>query len=129
MTEWIYTMVVPNVFLKTDIVGQISRCTFDVHAQDIMGILIVGGSLTMLRPGGMLDLEYLATVFRKKQITYIQAVPSLLRALFSFLTETNQQTNVTSLRSLGTSGKLSSNKNSSRFSSISLLQENLVLFN
>lgn len=105
MTEWIYTMVAAHVFLKSDIVGQISRCTFDVHAQDIMGILIVGGSLTMLRPGGMLDLEYLATVFRNKQITYIQAVPSLLRALFSFLTETNRQTHVTSLRSLGTSGE------------------------
>ena len=105
MTEWIYTMVAADVFVKNDIVGQISRCTFDVHAQDIMGILIVGGSLIMLRPGGILDLEYLATVFRKKQITYIQAVPSLLRALFSFLTETNGHTDVQSLRSLGTSGE------------------------
>ena len=76
MSEWIYTMVVIDVFTERDIVGQLSRCTFDVHAQDIMGILIVGGSLTMIHPNGLLDFDYLASVFNNKQITYIQTVPS-----------------------------------------------------
>jgi non-ribosomal peptide synthetase component F len=104
MTEWIYTMVFVDVFKRTDTVGQISRCTFDVHAQDIMGILIIGGSLIMLRPGGILDFEYLALVFKRKQITYIQTVPSLLRTFFTFLIETGNSTDVTWLRSLCTSG-------------------------
>lgn len=105
MTEWIYTMAVADVFTKYDTVGQISRCTFDVHAQDIMGILILGGSVVMLHPAGILDLEYLASTIRTKQITYIQAVPSLLRALFNFLTEVGSSADVRSLRSLCASGK------------------------
>ncbi len=104
MTHWIYTMVFVDVFWENDTVGQISRCTFDVHAQDIMGILIIGGTLIMLRPGGILDFEYLASVFKKKQITYIQTVPSLLRSLFMFLIETDNTSDVTCLRSLCTSG-------------------------
>jgi non-ribosomal peptide synthetase component F len=104
MTEWIYTMVFADVFKKIDTVGQISRCTFDVHAQDIMGILIIGGTLVMLHPGGILDFEYLGSVFKKKQITYIQTVPSLLRSLFMFLIEIGNTSDVTCLRSLCTSG-------------------------
>ena len=78
---------------------------FDVHAQDIMGILIVGGTLIMLRPEGILDFVYLADVFKIKQITYIQTVPSLLRSFFTFLTETQYLVDVICLRSLCTSGK------------------------
>lgn len=105
MTEWIYTMVFANVFNSSDTVGQISRCTFDVHAQDIMGTLIVGGTLIMFRPAGILDFMYLAAIFKKKQITYIQTVPSLLKSLFTFLIETNHSLDVISIRSLCTSGE------------------------
>ncbi len=105
MTEWIYTMVFADVFKKNDTVGQISRCTFDVHAQDIMGILIIGGALIMLHPGGILDFEYLAEILKKKQITYIQTVPSLLQSFFTFLIETHNSSDVTCLRSLCTSGE------------------------
>ena len=127
MTEWIYTMAAADVFLKNDNVGQISRCTFDVHAQDILGILIVGGSLIMLRPGGIINLEYLASVFRTKQITYIQAVPSLLRALFIYITGTNSTTDVRSLRSLGTSGESSSNEIHPHLINIYLFRRTLFL--
>jgi non-ribosomal peptide synthetase component F len=105
MTEWIYTMVFADVFKRNDTVGQISRCTFDVHAQDIIGILIIGGTLIMLRPGGILDFIYLTAVFKKKQITYIQTVPSLLQSFFTFLIETRNSIDVTHLRSLCTSGE------------------------
>ncbi len=104
MTEWIYTMVFADVFKRNDTVGQISRCTFDVHAQDILGTLIIGGTLIMLRPGGILDFVYLAAVFKRKQITYIQTVPSLLQSFFTFLTETQNSIDVICLRSLCTSG-------------------------
>jgi non-ribosomal peptide synthetase component F len=97
-------MVFADVFNQSDTVGQISRCTFDVHAQDIMGILVIGGTLIMLHPGGIIDFEYLASIFRKKQITYIQTVPSLLQAFFTFLVETHNSTHIISLKSLCTSG-------------------------
>jgi non-ribosomal peptide synthetase component F len=105
MTEWTYTMVFANVFKRNDTVGQISRCTFDLHALDIMGILMIGGTLIMLRPEGILDFVYLAAVFKTKQITYIQTVPSLLQSFFTFLIETHNSIDVICLRSLCTSGK------------------------
>jgi non-ribosomal peptide synthetase component F len=105
MTEWIYTMVFADVFKRDDTVGQISRCTFDLHALDIMGILIIGGTLIMLRPGGILDFEYLATTFKTKQITYIQTVPSLLQSFFTFLTESRNSISIKCLKSLCTSGE------------------------
>ncbi len=105
MTGWIYTMVFADVFRQNDTVGQISRCTFDVHAQDIMGILIIGGTLIMVHPGGILDFVYLTSVFKTKQITYIQTVPSLLQSFFTFLIETRNSMDVTYLRSLCTCGE------------------------
>jgi non-ribosomal peptide synthetase component F len=98
-------MVFADVFRQNDTVGQISRCTFDVHAQDIMGILMIGGTLIMLRPEGILDFVYLTSVFKTKQITYIQTVPSLLQSFFTFLIETFNCIDVTYLRSLCTSGE------------------------
>jgi non-ribosomal peptide synthetase component F len=98
-------MVFADVSRKNDTVGQISRCTFDVHALDIMGILIIGGTLIMLRPRGILDFEYLASIFKEKQITYIVTVPSLLQSFFTFLIETRTSINVICLRSLCTSGE------------------------
>ncbi len=105
MTEWIYTMVFADVLRRNDMVGQISRCTFDLHALDIMGILIIGGTLIMVRPGGILDFVYLTSVFKTKQITYIQTVPSLLQSFFTFLLEACNSIDVTYLRSLCTSGE------------------------
>jgi non-ribosomal peptide synthetase component F len=105
MTEWIYTMTFADVFKRNDTVGQISRCTFDLHALDIMGILIIGGTLIMFHPGGILDFVYLTAVFKSKQITYIQTVPSLLQSFFTFLTETHNSIDVICLKSLCTSGE------------------------
>src|SRR5579862_1893843 len=90
---------------KNDTIAQIARCSFDVHVQDIVGALIIGGTLIMLHPGGILDFIYLASVFKKKQITYIQVVPSLVRSFFSFLKETHNLTDIKCLRSLCSSGK------------------------
>jgi non-ribosomal peptide synthetase component F len=105
MTKWIYTMVFVDVFKRNDIIGQISRSSFDLHALDIIGILIIGGTLIMFRPEGILDFVYLAAVFKTKQITYIQTVPSLLQSFFTFLTETHNSMDVICLRSLCTCGE------------------------
>ena len=98
-------MVFPDVVNKNDTVAQVARCSFDVHAQDIMGTLIIGGTLIMFRPGGILDFEYLATMYKRKQITYTQIVPSLLGTFFTFLIETHNFIAAIYLRSLCTSGK------------------------
>ena len=99
------SLVFIDVINKNDTVIQIARCSFDVHVLDIMGTWTIGASLIMLRPRGILDFEYLAFVLKRKQITYIQAVPSLLITFFTFLIETRNLTSETYLRSLCSSGK------------------------
>ncbi|CAF3541267.1 unnamed protein product, partial [Adineta steineri] len=83
-----HSMFLVNAVNEKDTVIQIARCSFDVHVLDIMGTLQLGGTLIMLHPDGILDLEYFASVLARKQVTYIQAVPSLLRAVFTFIRDT-----------------------------------------
>jgi non-ribosomal peptide synthetase component F len=118
-----------DVVNKNDTVAQIARCSFDVHVLDIMGTLVLGGTLIMLRPEGIFDFDYLHSIFKKKQITYIQVVPSLLRTFFTFLLETGNSTDVTCLRSLCSSGKRQRNNIYLFNLFIYLLQENLALSN
>lgn len=61
-----------------DTVMQMASCTFDVHLQEVLGTLIVGGSLIMLRPNGNMDFRYAMNVMKEKQISYIQSVPAYL---------------------------------------------------
>ncbi|CAF1585737.1 unnamed protein product, partial [Adineta steineri] len=44
-----------NSFNKDDIVVQMTRCSFDIHVQEILGTLLVGGTLVVLHPGGTID--------------------------------------------------------------------------
>ncbi|CAF4439736.1 unnamed protein product, partial [Adineta steineri] len=37
-----------------------TRCSFDIHVQEILGTLLVGGTLIMLHPGGTIDFDYLS---------------------------------------------------------------------
>jgi hypothetical protein len=58
----------------------------------------------MLRPKGNMDFEYLAGVLREKKITFMQAVPTLLKSFFVFLKENNFASACKSLHSLCSSG-------------------------
>ncbi|CAF4429232.1 unnamed protein product, partial [Adineta steineri] len=58
-----------NSFNKDDTVVQMTRCSFDIHVQEILGTLLVGGTLIMLHPGGTIDFYYLSEVLQNKQIT------------------------------------------------------------
>ncbi|CAM4989794.1 unnamed protein product, partial [Rotaria socialis] len=40
-----------------------TRCSFDIHVQEILGTLLVGGTLIMLHPGGTIDFDYLSEFF------------------------------------------------------------------
>jgi non-ribosomal peptide synthetase component F len=90
---------------KNDIVVQMSRCSFDIHVQEILGTLINGATLVMLRPRGTIDFEYLSAVLDEKQITYMHTVPSLLREFFTYIQENNNKEAVKYLRSLCSIGK------------------------
>ncbi|UJR12903.1 hypothetical protein I4U23_017077, partial [Adineta vaga] len=74
--ECMQSMVSIDAVNRNDIVAQTVRCSFDVHLLEIMGTVIIGGTLVMLRPDGILDLEYFTKVIKQKQINCIQAVPS-----------------------------------------------------
>ncbi len=74
-----------GTFSVEDTVVQISRCSFDIHVQDIVGTLIVGASLIMLHPEGILDFDYLAGVMASKSISYMHIVPSLVNSFFEFI--------------------------------------------
>lgn len=80
-----------------DTVVQVVRCSFDIHMQDIAGTLIVGATIIMVRPQGIIDLEYISEVLREKQITYIHAVPTLLNSLCNFL---NQEPSLSCLKTM-----------------------------
>jgi len=81
------------------------RCSFDIHVQDVIGSLIVGAAVVMLRPHGILDLQYLAGVLRQKEITYMFIVPTVLNSLGNYFKENDNVAHVESLRSICSGGK------------------------
>jgi len=81
-------------------VVQVVRSTFDIHVGDIIGTLIVGGTLVMLHPKGNIDFEYLSEVIRSKQITYMHTIPTLLHSFFTFLKDSDNISAIESLVSL-----------------------------
>ncbi len=82
-----------------------ARCSFDIHVQEVLGTLMSGVTLVMLHPGGTIDFEYLSTVLREKQITYMHTVPSLLYNLFTFVQKFNNREPIRYLRSLCSIGE------------------------
>ena len=94
-----------NSFNEDDTAVQMARCSFDIHVQEIFGILTIGASLVMLHPRGTIDFDYLAVVLNEKQITYMHAVPSLLYQLFIFVEQISHRDTLKSVRSLCSSGE------------------------
>ncbi len=90
---------------KNDIVIQMARCSFDIHVQEILGTLMIGATLVMLRPKGTIDLDYLSNVLEKKQISYMHTVPSLIHSFFTFIKECNNRDALNYLRSLCSIGE------------------------
>ncbi|CAF1195356.1 unnamed protein product, partial [Adineta steineri] len=106
--RYMYSLVCGDVLKEKDTIMQISRCSFDTHVQDIMGTLIIGATLVMLHPGGIIDLPYLADVIKKKNVTCFTSVPTILQHLFSFLKHSNDSSYSTSLRCVCTGGEICS---------------------
>ncbi|CAF4072475.1 unnamed protein product [Adineta steineri] len=103
--DCINSLVYINSFNKDDTIVQMTRCSFDIHVQEILGTLLVGGTLIMLHPGGTIDFDYLSEVLENKQITYLHTVPSLLHSFFVFIEQNRNINAVKHLRSLCSIGE------------------------
>ncbi|CAF3169943.1 unnamed protein product [Rotaria sp. Silwood2] len=79
-----------HVIQMNDNVLQLSNCTFDAHFEDINAALARGAQLSLLKPGGQLNFDYLTKTIDSKEVTYIGAVPSWLSAMGKFLKENSQ---------------------------------------
>jgi amino acid adenylation domain-containing protein len=67
----------------TDRVIQKTTMSFDASLTELLWPLQAGGTLVLARPGGQQDPVYLVKLMREQQITVLQVVPSLLRALLA----------------------------------------------
>jgi non-ribosomal peptide synthetase component F len=99
------SLIYIDTFNEKDITVQMAKCSFDIHVQEILGILTIGATLVMLHPEGTIDFDYLSEVLSKKQITYIHTVPSLLHSFFIFLEQCDNRKSVKHLRSLCSIGE------------------------
>ena len=93
-----------DAFNEKDTIVQMARCSFDIHVEDIIGTLMFGATIIMLRPGGNIDFEYLSTVLERKQVTYINSVPSLFHSFFTFVEQYAGRDSVKYLRSVCSGG-------------------------
>ncbi|CAF1408209.1 unnamed protein product [Adineta steineri] len=103
--DCMHSLAYINSFNENDTVAQMTRCSFDIHVQEILGTLLIGGTLIMLHPGGTIDFDYLSRVLENKQITYLHTVPSLLHDFFTSVVENNNPNALKHLRSLCSSGE------------------------
>ncbi|CAF4237929.1 unnamed protein product, partial [Adineta steineri] len=58
--DCMHSLIYINSFNKDGTVVQMTRCSFDIHVQEILGTLLVGGTLVMLHPSGTIDFDYLS---------------------------------------------------------------------
>ncbi|CAF4262625.1 unnamed protein product, partial [Adineta steineri] len=99
-TPLLRSFVYADILTKTDTIIQMVRCSFDNHLLSLVGSLTIGATLIMLRPECHMDLDYLSGILNEKQITVMQAVPSLWNSLFNFLNTTNRKSSVRWLRTI-----------------------------
>ncbi|CAF1168929.1 unnamed protein product [Adineta steineri] len=109
-TQFLRLFVRPDILTKTNTIIRIARYFFDNYLLSLVGTLTIGATLIILRPQGHMDLDYLAGVLNEKQITVIQAVPSLWNSLFNFLNTTNRKSSVQWLRTVCSGGEVLNNK-------------------
>ncbi|CAF1066401.1 unnamed protein product [Adineta steineri] len=105
LTGFMCSLVYGDVLNENDTILQIARCSFDVHIQDILGTLIIGSSLIMLHPKGLLDFDYLASIVKEKNVTCITTVPTIIHNFFTFVKQFNSRNVLQSLRSICSGGE------------------------
>jgi amino acid adenylation domain-containing protein len=70
-----------SIMMKNDVVLQTTPVTFDIHIQETLGTLWLGGTLCLLRPKGNVDMNYYTMVIQRHQITLLIMVPALISVL------------------------------------------------
>ncbi|CAF1079983.1 unnamed protein product, partial [Adineta steineri] len=105
-SQYTYSLICGGVLNEKNTIIQIARCSFDVHVQEILGTLTTGATLAIVHPGGITDLKYLADVIKKKNVTCITAVPTILQLLFNFLQQSNDISSLTNLQCVCTGGEM-----------------------
>lgn len=74
-------LIYSAIMAHNDTVLQITPPTFDIHIQEILGTLWLGGSICLLRPNGNLDMNYLIAIVQRHQVSFAVTVPTLLAIL------------------------------------------------
>ncbi|CAF4031667.1 unnamed protein product, partial [Adineta steineri] len=103
--EFMHSLIYGHVVNGKDTILQIARCSYDAHVQDIMGTFVIGSSLIMLHPGGIMDFDCLANVFKEKNISCITTVPTIIQNFFTYLQQQNHRTVTQYLRSICSAGE------------------------
>ena len=104
-TQCMHSMRWVDTFSENDTIIQISRCSFDIHVQEVLGSLMFGATSVMLHPHGNVDFDYLSTVLVRKQITFLHTVPSLLLHFFRHIVQQTKRPTMRYIRSLGSTGE------------------------
>ena len=94
---------------KKETVLQMSQCSFDVHVFELLGCMVTGGTLVMLKPFGNMDMDYLSRTIADQRVTWAVLTPSVIALLVQFLHDNRECAN--RLRSLcicGSAGMSSS---------------------
>ena len=74
-----------SIMMSNDVVVQTTPVTFDIHMQEILGTLWLGGTLCLLRPNGNLDMSYYTLTVERHQATLLIMVPTLISMLIQYL--------------------------------------------
>lgn len=107
---FMYSLIDIGASSNNETIVQMAQCSFDDHLGDIFGTMMIGATLIILHPNGLIDLEYLCTTLGRKQITCMTSVPSLFHSLFLFVKEYNRQHNVQYMKSITSGGMNSTDK-------------------
>ncbi|CAF4512007.1 unnamed protein product [Rotaria socialis] len=86
-----------NIVGNCDIILQLAQCSFDVHLEEILDALILGGTLVNLQNEKYMEMDYVRRVIRSNRVTYIDIVPSVLEALLD-----NKQGGATTFKTIRT---------------------------
>jgi tyrocidine synthetase-3 len=88
-----------------DVILQKTTIVFDVSVGELLGWIIGGAALCMLAPGGHTDLPLLVKEIRRRRISAIHFVPSMMKVFLDYVEERNLINSLRSLQQVWSSGE------------------------
>ena len=86
----LYTLWDGGLYTSRDQVLQVTTCSWVSHLWEISVALASGSNLVLLRPGGHLNISYLAQTLSRQQVTTLTVNSALIRALTHFIEQTQR---------------------------------------